>query len=69
MLFSKNISSGADFVESQGDIDQIYDWSTANLMHACYFKSHEDKLQAVHLCKMFAECTSYPAIHNLLVSN
>ena len=36
-----------------------------------YFKTNEDKLQlqAVHPCKKFAECTSYPAIHNLLVSN
>ena len=32
-FFSENISSGSDFVEPQGDIDQIYDWSTANLMH------------------------------------
>jgi len=36
-----------------------------------YFKTNEDKLQlqAVHPCKKFAECTNYPAIHNLLVSN
>ena len=60
MLFSKNIS-GMDFVELQGDIDQIYDWSIANLMHVSYFIFHEDKLQAVHPCKRCAKCTSYPA--------
>jgi len=48
MHFSKNIS-GVDFVELQGDIDQIYDWSIANLMHVSYFKSHEDKLQSTHV--------------------
>ena len=68
MLFSKNISSGVDFVELQGDIDQIYDWSIANLMLVSYFKSHEDKLQAVHPCKRCAKCSSYPAIKNLFVS-
>ena len=32
MLLYKTISSAADYVELQQDIDEIYGWSTANLM-------------------------------------